>query len=379
MKKVMLIYGTRPEAIKMAPIITELKKSQNIQTKICLTGQHREMVDYIHQNFAIQADYDLSVMQPNQTLSQVTEAVLQKLNPILETEKPDLILVQGDTTTAFVAGLCAFYHKIKVAHVEAGLRSFNNYSPYPEEMNRKLLSQIAEWHFAPTEASAQNLLNENVAKNQMTITGNTAIDSLYIVKEKFKDSRFKNEVIQKIQDSGYKLTNKKIVLITNHRRENLGQPMQEVFQAIRQLSLKYQDHDFIFPVHMNPKVQDLAQNILANLTNVHLIRPLDYFSFTFLMIQAQLIITDSGGIQEEATGLSTPILITRQETERPEVLTTGRAFLVGVDAKIILEKATEILDHPEKLPFQEVWPFGQGDASKKIVQKIQSLIQQEKI
>lgn len=311
--KVMTVFGTRPEAIKMAPLIKQLESTPGIESKVCVTAQHREMLDMVLELFKIKPDHDLDIMKHGQTISDITNRVLKGLEGVLKSDRPDLILVHGDTTTTFVGALAAFYEKIPVGHVEAGLRSGNKYSPYPEEMNRILTSQLSNLHFAPTVQNYNNLMAGGISADNIYITGNTVIDALIqVVKD---DYVFNDTVLDNID-----FLNKKVILVTCHRRENWGKPMEDIFNAIRDIVHTHEDVEVVFPVHLNPQIKSLAQNILGDVERIHLIEPLDYEPFVNILNKSYLILTDSGGVQEEAPSLGKPILVLRTETERPEAV-----------------------------------------------------------
>lgn len=370
MKKVLVIFGTRPEAIKMAPLIRELKKrGDQFAVSVCVTAQHRQMLDQVLTLFEIEPDYDLDIMRPEQDLYDVTSRVLSGLREILLGDKPDVVLVHGDTTTTFAAALAAFYQQVDVAHVEAGLRTNNIYSPFPEEINRQLTSRIARYHFAPTESNRKNLLSENIEDNKIFITGNTVIDALFFVKDKLeKDEQMKKTLGQAVQENGYRLTERKMVLVTGHRRENFGDGFERICLALKRLAEERPQIDIVYPVHLNPNVQRPVQKILKNVPNVFLLPPLDYLPFVFLMLNSFMILTDSGGIQEEAPSLGKPVLVMRDTTERPEAVTTGNVEMVGTDADKIVSAAGRLMD--DSAAYQKMAeaknPYGDGDASRKI-------------
>lgn len=379
MKKVMLVFGTRPEAIKMAPLVKEFQKnSENFQTVVCVTGQHREMLDQVLHIFDINPDYDLNIMKQGQDLYDVTARVLIGMRDVLEECKPNVVLVHGDTTTSTAAALAAFYQQIPVGHVEAGLRTYNIYSPWPEEMNRQITSCIATYNFAPTSLSRENLLKEAVSNDKIFVTGNTVIDALYWVVERIKsDAALNNELKQILVKAGYgpdRLANgKKLVLITGHRRENFGDGFINMCSAIRDLKNKYPEVDFVYPMHLNPNVRKPIREVfgenLRNLGNMFFIEPLEYLSFVYLMEKANIVLTDSGGIQEEAPGLGKPVLVMRDTTERPEALESGTVHLVGTNYDKIIEEVSALLDDSvayEKMS-KAVNPYGDGLACGRIV------------
>ncbi|WP_236913067.1 non-hydrolyzing UDP-N-acetylglucosamine 2-epimerase [Clostridium sp. Cult1] len=360
--KVMTVFGTRPEGIKMAPIIKVMENISEIDNTICITAQHREMLDQVLNLFQIEPDYDLNIFKPGQSLTEITMRALEGLEKVIMEVKPDVLLVQGDTSTVFAGALAAFYQKIKIGHVEAGLRSGNLYSPYPEEANRKLTGILTDFHFAPTETNRDNLLREGYPEEKIFITGNTVIDALkFAVKE---DYIFNMPLLDNID---YK--NKRIILLTSHRRENIGKPMENIFSAMNQIALEYEDVEVVFPIHLNPKVREIANRIFKENRRVHLIEPLDYEPFTNLMAKSYLVVTDSGGLQEEAPSLGKPVLVVREETERPEGIEAGTAKLVGTDYNNILNEIdTLITDKKEYNKMANaVNPYGDGKASERIV------------
>ena len=365
MKKinVLSVFGTRPEAIKMAPLVLELQKRPEIESRVCLTAQHREMLDSVMECFGLQADYDLNIMHQGQTLTDITSRVLNGLGAILAESKPDLILVHGDTTTAFASALTGFYAKIPVGHVEAGLRTFDKYSPYPEEMNRQLIGRIADLHFSPTENNARNLEKEGITEN-VFVTGNTVIDAM---KYTVKGTGFHSAQLNEIDCAG-----KRIIAMTCHRRENYGEPMENIFSAVKEIAESYPDVQIIYPVHPAPVVQDTAKRILGGLKNVALIEPLDAIDMHRLMSVSYLVMTDSGGIQEEAPSLGKPVLVLRQETERPEAVAAGTVRLAGVSKDNIVRLAKQLLDDPAAYQSmaQAVNPYGDGNACARIADAI---------
>ena len=361
--KVMTVFGTRPEAIKMCPLVLELRKHpEEIEPLVAVTAQHREMLDQVLYLFGITPDYDLNIMSAGQTLYDVTEKALRGLQKVLEEAKPDLVLVHGDTTTTFAGALAAFYAQIPVGHVEAGLRTGNKYSPFPEEMNRKLTGALADYHFAPTATSKANLLRENVPEAQITVTGNTVIDALKTtVKPGY---RFGDDALHEVLDSG-----KRLILMTTHRRENLGEPMRHVYKALCEVLRTHSDVEAIFPVHKNPKVRQIVNEELGHLPQVHLIEPLDYEPFANLMARVDIVLTDSGGIQEEAPALGKPVLVLRDTTERPEAVTAGTVKLIGTAYADVLRETNLLLDNPEhyRAMAEAVNPYGDGEACARIV------------
>lgn len=360
--KVMTIFGTRPEAIKMAPLVHELKKHEDsIESIVTVTAQHREMLDQVTEEFNIKPDYDLNIMKSKQTLADVTQNALKGLDDVMKSVKPDLILVHGDTTTTFVAGLAAFYNQIMVGHVEAGLRTWNKYSPFPEEVNRQLTGVIADLHFAPTEKSASNLLEEKKEKEAIFVTGNTAIDALKTTVE----DDYKHPLLTQMETD-------KLILLTAHRRENFGEPMRNMFKAIKQIVEEHDDVQIVYPIHLNPLVRETAKEIFNGNSRVHLIEPLGVKDFHNFMNQAHIILTDSGGVQEEAPSLGTPVLVMRDTTERPEGVEAGTLKLAGTDQETIYSLINELLTDEEiyKSMAHASNPYGDGEASKRIVEAI---------
>lgn len=379
MKTIMLVFGTRPEAIKMAPLVKEFQKHpEDFKTIVCVTGQHREMLDQVLQIFEIIPDYDLNIMKQGQDLYDVTARVLTGMRSVLAETKPDVVLVHGDTTTSTAAALAAFYQQIPVGHVEAGLRTHNIYSPWPEEMNRQITGRIAEYDFAPTPLSKENLLKENVEESKITVTGNTVIDALYLVVEKIKNNPDLDLELKGIlKSSGYDVdriaNGKKLVLITGHRRENFGDGFISMCKAIKSLTEKYPNVDFVYPMHLNPNVRKPIHEVfgenLSGLGNMFFIEPLEYLSFVYLMEKSKIVLTDSGGIQEEAPGLGKPVLVMRDTTERPEALAAGTVKLVGTDYNNIVNEVSALLDdekHYEEMS-QAINPYGDGRACDRII------------
>ena len=356
--KVMTVFGTRPEAIKMAPLIKELENRDNIDSIVCVTAQHREMLDQVLEIFNINPDYDLNLMKSNQTLTSITANVLEELNTVINEVKPDIVLVHGDTTTTLSASLAAFYNQCKVGHVEAGLRTYNKYSPYPEEINRQVTGVIADLHFAPTNESKKNLIKECKCESDIYVTGNTAIDALKTTVK----SNYTNEIIDKIG-------NDRIILLTAHRRENLGDTMKNMFLAIKKIVEEFNDVQVVYPVHLNPKVRDVADEILGDNKKIHLIEPLNVVDFHNFMEKSYIIMTDSGGIQEEAPSLGKPVLVLRDTTERPEGVEAGTLKLVGTNKDNIYEATKELLTDKELYKAMSIAsnPYGDGFASKYIV------------
>lgn len=362
--KVMVVFGTRPEAIKMAPLVLELQKhSDCIETITVVTAQHRQMLDQVLETFLIEPNYDLDIMGKNQSLLDITAKILQKFDPIVKKELPDMILVHGDTTTTFVASLVAFYNQVRIGHVEAGLRTFDKYSPFPEEMNRQMTDNLADLYFAPTSESKDNLLKENHPESAIIITGNTAIDALKLTVQ----SDYYHEVLDRLDPM------KKLVLVTMHRRENQGQPMRDVFTALREMVDLHSELEVVYPVHLSPAVQEAAKDILSDHERIHLIEPLDVLDFHNLASRSYFIMTDSGGVQEEAPSLGKPVLVLRDTTERPEGVRAGTLKLVGTDPNCVKEAMIALLTD-EKLyrdMSQAPNPYGDGKASERIVQAIQ--------
>lgn len=363
--KIMTVFGTRPEAIKMAPVVLELEKHSDIESIVVVTAQHRQMLDQVLEHFDISPDFDLDIMTKNQTLTSITSVVLEKLNEVICLTNPDVVLVHGDTTTTFAAALAAFYNQVKIGHVEAGLRTYNKYSPYPEEMNRQLTGIVADFHFAPTESSAAYLIKEGKDKKNVYITGNTAIDAL----KSTVSNRYYNELLSSIEKRGNRL-----ILLTAHRRENLGKPMKNIFKAVKRLHDKYEDIEIVYPVHLNPIVREMAQAELGGLEKVHLIEPLEVFDFHNFSSKSYLILTDSGGIQEEAPSLGVPVLVLRETTERPEGVDAGTLKLVGTKENVIFEEAdlllSDIQEHKKMALASN--PYGDGEAAQKIVKIIKN-------
>ena len=374
MKKILIVFGTRPEAIKMAPLVKELEKEE-FESKVCVTAQHREMLDQVLDIFDIRPDYDLNIMKQNQDLYDITANILIGIKKVLEDFKPDLVLVHGDTTTTFATTLASFYQKIDVGHVEAGLRTGNIYSPFPEEANRKLTGVLAKYHFAPTKTSKENLLKENLNEKNIIITGNTVIDALFLVLEKIKqDKNLEQKIISdinsQVKNSQFSILNSQFILITGHRRENFGQGFIDICEAIKELAIKYPKINFIYPVHLNPNVQKPVNEILSNLNNVFLIKPLDYLPFIYLMSKSYLILTDSGGIQEEAPSLGKPVFVMRDTTERPEAVKAGTVKLVGTNKEKIVNEVSKLIKEKQEYDkmSKAINPYGDGKASKRIIE-----------
>jgi len=365
MKKILIVFGTRPEAIKMSPLINSLKKDKHFEVKVCITAQHREMLDHVLDTFDIKPDYDLDLMKAGQTLPSITQAIINEITKVYKDFKPDLVLVHGDTTTTFCASLSAFYEKISVGHVEAGLRTGDIYSPWPEEINRKLTSCIAEYHFAPTELSKKNLLKENISEKKIFVTGNTVIDALLQAKKILTQKN----IYKSIEESFPFLSkNKKIILVTGHRRESFGDGFKRICHAIKDIACQHKNVQIVYPVHLNPEVQKPVNQILSNQKNVFLIAPQQYLPFVFLMDKAEIILTDSGGIQEEAPSFGKPVLVMREITERPEALKTGLVKLVGTDSDLIASEVNKILVSNGTFANKDciVNPYGDGQACQRI-------------
>ncbi len=362
--KIMSVFGTRPEAIKMAPLVKELSKYDDLESICCLTGQHREMLDSVMEIFKLQADFDLNIMEKRQTLSTITTKTLLGMERVMEQCKPDMILVHGDTSTTFAGALAAFYHQVPVGHVEAGLRTYDKYSPFPEEMNRTLVGDIADLHFSPTRANAENLRRESVA-GEVFITGNTAIDAMgYTVKA---DRKFQNELLNRLDFEHHR-----IIAVTCHRRENYGKPMEDIMSAIAEVVRTHEDVEVVYPVHLSPVVRECAQKYLGGKERIHLIDPLDVEEMHNLLARCFMVMTDSGGLQEEAPALGKPVLVMRRETERPEAIAAGTAKLAGVTYEGVLAEANRLLDDPAayQAMAKAVNPYGDGHACRRIAQAI---------
>lgn len=360
--KVLTVFGTRPEAIKMAPLVNRLKKYETIDSRVCVTAQHRQMLDQVLEIFHIQPDFDLNIMQDRQTLVDITTRATEGLYKVFSDFQPDIVLVHGDTTTTLAASLAAFYAKVRVGHVEAGLRTYDKYSPYPEEMNRKLTGAIADLHFAPTRTNRENLLKENVPESTIVVTGNTVIDALSDTVQ--KEYTFTDSVL-----ATYSFENKRVISVTAHRRENLGEPFENIFSALLKLAEDVSDVEIIYPVHLNPVVREAAQRILGQHERIHLIEPLNVQDMHNLMARSYLVMTDSGGLQEEAPSLGKPVLVLRKETERPEAIHAGTVKLAGTDRDTIYHEARLLLDSQEEYQkmAKAVNPYGDGRASERIV------------
>ena len=371
MKKILLVFGTRPEAIKMAPLVKEFQKdTEHFETKVCVTAQHRQMLDQVLEVFGITPDYDLNIMAPNQDLYDITSKVLLGLRDVLKDFAPDVVLVHGDTTTSMAASLAAFYRQIAVAHVEAGLRTYDMLSPWPEEMNRQVTDRICTYYFAPTGQSRQNLLRENIEEKKIFVTGNTVIDALLMAVDIIATKTGMEEQIHKeIQEKGYTVGERDYILVTGHRRENFGEGFLHICKAIRELASKYPDIDIVYPVHLNPNVQKPVYELLSGLDNVFLISPLDYLPFIYAMQHSILLLTDSGGVQEEAPSLGKPVLVMRNTTERPEAVEAGTVKLVGTDAETIVGNVVELLRNKElyKRMSETHNPYGDCQACERIV------------
>lgn len=364
MKKLLFVFGTRPEAIKMAPVVHACNAyKETLEVKICITGQHKEMLYQVMDFFQLKADYDLGLMKPNQTLFEITADGLMRLQNVLNSFEPDIVLVQGDTTTAFVGALASFYKKIKIAHIEAGLRSFDKFSPYPEEVNRKMVSVIADYHFAPTEKAVNNLHRENIHQTIFNV-GNTVVDALLWAVNKVKDDNIYTKHFQFLD------LQRKIILITAHRRESFGEPFKQICEAVATLAIQYPDIQFVYPVHLNPNVQGIVRKTLSDIQNIHLIEPLDYPHLVWIMNQCYFVITDSGGIQEEAPTLGKPVLVIRNVTEREEGITAGTALLIGTSKEKIIQEATRLLENENAYSqmSKAVNPYGKGHSAETIVE-----------
>ncbi len=363
--KVMTVFGTRPEAIKMCPLVLELQRHECIESVVCVTAQHRQMLDQVLEIFGVMPDYDLDIMKTRQSLAGITTRVLEGMESVLQKEKPDIVLVHGDTSTSFVAALAAFYEQIKVGHVEAGLRTYDIYSPFPEEMNRQLTGRIANLHFAPTQRNFDNLIKENIDKDKIYITGNTVIDAL---KTTVRDGyEFKDECLRSLD-----FKNRRVIIVTAHRRENLGKPLEDICHAIKQIITEYPDTEAVYPVHLNPAVRETVWRILGDTDRVHLIDPLDVMELHNAISRSFMVMTDSGGIQEEAPALAKPVLVLRKETERPEAVAAGTVKIAGVDEKVITDLAKELLDNTveyEKMA-HAANPYGDGEASRRICEAL---------
>jgi len=371
MKKVLLVFGTRPEAIKMAPLVKAFQADSYFETKVCVTAQHREMLDQVLELFEITPEYDLNLMKPGQDLYDITSNVLLGMKDVLSDFNPDVVLVHGDTTTTSATSLSAFYQQIKIGHVEAGLRTGDLLSPWPEEANRQITGVLANYHFAPTLTSQENLLRENKDEKSILVTGNTVIDALFLALDKIKSSsKIETQIVNQLEKLDYNLVkNKKIILVTGHRRENHGQGFINICTALKEIALKNPGIDIVYPVHLNPNVQKPVHEILSDVENIYLIEPLQYEQFIYLMDSSYFIITDSGGVQEEAPSLGKPVLVMRDTTERPEALEAGTVKLVGTDTQLIIKEAQKLID--DKKEYEKMAkahnPYGDGQSCKRIV------------
>lgn len=368
MKKILIVFGTRPEAIKLCPLVLEFKKHpEEFETVVCVTAQHREMLDQVLEIFSIKPDYDLNLMTHNQSLAELTTRCISGLDVVIKKVDPDMLIVQGDTTTTFSAALAAYYSEIKIGHVEAGLRTYNKYSPFPEEVNRKLTSAISDLHFAPTQENKNCLVKENIPDEDITVTGNTVIDALFWVRKKINQE---NRTYEEFQDIDF---SKKIILVTGHRRENFGEGFKHIFTAIKKIAENNRDTEIVYPVHLNPNVREPVNQILAGISNVKLIEPLDYEPFIFIMDKSYFIISDSGGVQEEAPSIGKPVLVTRNTTERQEAVKAGAVKLVGTDSQNIFLAAEKLLN--DSASYQQMSnirnPYGDGHACEKIIKSLQ--------
>ena len=371
MKKILLVFGTRPEAIKMAPLVKALQKdTEHFETRVCVTAQHRQMLDQVLEVFGITPEYDLNIMAPNQDLYDITAKVLLGLREVLKDFRPDTVLVHGDTTTSMAASLAAFYMQIPVGHVEAGLRTYNMLSPWPEEMNRQVTDRICTYYFAPTEQSRANLLQENIDAKKIFITGNTVIDALLMAVDIISTTAgVKEKMAKELQEKGYTVGDREYILVTGHRRENFGDGFLHICKAIKELAALHPEMDIVYPVHLNPNVQKPVYELLSGLSNVYLISPLDYLPFIYAMQHSTLLLTDSGGVQEEAPSLGKPVLVMRDTTERPEAVEAGTVKLVGTDAEVIVSNVTALLQDKEmyKRMSETHNPYGDGQACERII------------
>ena len=367
MKKILTVFGTRPEAIKMAPLVLALAADERFDARLCVTAQHREMLDQVLELFEIEPDFDLKIMKPGQTLNDLTASILIGLKPILEEFEPDVVLVHGDTATTFAASLAAYYKKIKIGHVEAGLRTGNIYSPWPEEANRKLTSIISNYHFAPTLSSKNNLLKEGVPKNDIIVTGNTVIDALFWVRKKLQADQ--SIIVSLAADFEFLDRDKKLILVTGHRRESFGGGFERICEALCQIATRHPQAQILYPVHLNPNVQEPVNRLLNDLDNIFLIEPQQYLPFCYLMDRASIILTDSGGIQEEAPSFGKPVLVMRETTERPEAIKAGTVLLVGTDTNLIVDQVNILLSNTDE--YKKISgahnPYGDGNASQRII------------
>ncbi len=376
MKKILTVFGTRPEAIKMAPLVKALQE-QTWDSRVCVTAQHREMLDQVLDLFEIVPEYDLNLMKPGQDLYDITNGILNNMRAVLQEFQPDIVLVHGDTSTTFVTALAAFYEQIPIGHIEAGLRTGNLYSPWPEEGNRKLTGALTSIHFAPTELSKQNLLKENVSPDKIIVTGNTVIDALNLALKKITtnpklEKQLTTQLQEAVNHTKFIISCSKFILVTGHRRESFGNGFENICQALKQVALKYPDCHIIYPVHLNPNVREPVKRILSGIENIHLIAPLDYLPFVYLMNKSYLILTDSGGIQEEAPSLGKPVLVMRDTTERPEAVDAGTVKLVGTDVTKIVHEIDQLMQNKsvyEKMS-RSINPYGDGNACQRIMKKI---------
>ncbi len=371
-KKVLTVFGTRPEAIKMAPLVHQLANDERFDSRVCVTAQHREMLDQVLGLFEITPEYDLNIMKAGQTLNDITARILTELKPVLQDFKPDVVLVHGDTATTFAASLAAYYEQIKVGHVEAGLRTGNIYSPWPEEANRKLTGALASYHFAPTATSQQNLLDEGYDENHIYVTGNTVIDALLMVRNKIENDReLANHLATRFP---FLDESRRMILVTGHRRESFGGGFERICEALSLIAKKYPDVQIVYPVHLNPNVQEPVNRLLSGLDNVYLIEPQEYLPFVYLMNRSYLILTDSGGIQEEAPSLGKPVLVMRDTTERPEAVEAGTVVLVGTDVDVIYSKVEHLLENESTYTMMSKAhnPYGSGDACIKVINAVYS-------
>ena len=368
--KILSVFGTRPEAVKMAPVVRQLAQTAGVEARVCVTAQHRQMLDQVLEVFQIQPDYDLDLMRDDQTLAQVSAAIFTKLDPILVDFQPDWVLAQGDTTTVAITSLLSYYRRVRFGHVEAGLRTHDKWQPFPEEVNRRVAGVVADLHFAPTDAARQNLLNEGVDDSLIRVTGNPVIDALTIVAQQSEPLEISN-LLASIGLTTSRLTTSRLILVTAHRRENFGQPLEDVCEALRQLASRG-DVEIVYPVHLNPNVQEPVQRLLGNVPHITLLPPLDYLPLVHLMKRARIILTDSGGIQEEAPAFGVPVLVLREVTERPEGVAAGTLKLVGTDTRRIVEEATRLLDDPSAHAemARASNPFGDGHASERIIEAL---------
>ena len=368
--KILSVFGTRPEAVKMAPVVRQLAQTAGVEARVCVTAQHRQMLDQVLEVFQIQPDYDLDLMRDDQTLAQVSAAIFTKLDPILVDFQPDWVLAQGDTTTVAITSLLSYYRRVRFGHVEAGLRTHDKWQPFPEEVNRRVAGVVADLHFAPTDAARQNLLSEGINDSLIRVTGNPVIDALTIVAQQSEPLEISN-LLASIGLTTSRLTTSRLILVTAHRRENFGQPLEDVCEALRQLASRG-DVEIVYPVHLNPNVQEPVQRLLGNVPHITLLPPLDYLPLVHLMKRARIILTDSGGIQEEAPAFGVPVLVLREVTERPEGVAAGTLKLVGTDTRRIVEEATRLLDDPSAHAemARASNPFGDGHASERIIEAL---------